>query len=183
MKLLALVLFLGLSFGSCLGHDVPELKAVLAQYDMTKFAQDEPLREKFVMELATLRWKLAQHNNEGWEDVDAELRRHPAPPNTVVFRKARVGKWLSPRHDYLYLADGTSIMDPDLGADSSHGTWLIKGNRYFEPIGDASGDGAPYTIILLDAKNFIYSQGSITFYEKRPGPGGLPLRRDDPVGN
>jgi hypothetical protein len=179
MKLTAFVLFLGLALGNCLASDVPELKAILARYDQTKFAQDEALREKFVMDLAALRWTLAVQDNEGWQDVDSELRRHPAPPNTDAFLKARLGKWLSPRHDYLYRADGTWVMDPDAGdADSTHGTWSIKGNQYFESVERLAEAGRAYTIILLDAGNFIYAQGNTTFYEKRPGTVGLPLRRD-----
>ena len=177
MKLLALVLFLGLSLGDTLASDLPELKAILARYDQSKFATDESLREKFVMDLASLRWTLAVRGDDGWQDVDAELRRHPAPPNTDAFLTARQGKWISPRHDYLYRADGTWVMDPDAGdANPTHGTWSIKGNQYFESVDVVAEKGRAYTIILLDAGNFIYAQGNTTFYEKRPGIVGLQLR-------
>jgi len=46
--------------------------------------------------------------------------------------------------------------------DSSRGTWAIKGNRF------TTEDKNEYTIILLDAHDFVYTdkEGDV-FYEKR----------------
>jgi hypothetical protein len=182
MKLLIALLLIGLSFSACQGQ-VPELKAVMARYDQTKLAHDESLREKYVMELANLRWSLTQQGKEGWEDIDEEVRHHPAPPDTADFLKARPGKWISSRHDYLFKADGTWVMNDDPNANATHGTWAIKGNLYTDTVAAKTmyiPKGA-YRIILLDANNFIYAGSDRTYYERRPGTGGWPLRRDDPA--
>src|ERR1700678_1047630 len=169
MKLLLPLLFLGLSFGACLGQ-VPELKATMARYDQAKLAHDESLREKYVMELADLRWSLTQQGKDGWQEIDEEIRHHPAPPDTADFIKARPGKWISSRHDYLFNADGTWVMDPDPNSNTTHGTWAIQGNLYTDTVSVAAKDtpkGA-YRIILLDANNFIYAGSDRTYYERRP---------------
>jgi hypothetical protein len=134
VKPLALLLFLGLSICNCLGHDAPDLKTIMARYDQARLTPDETFREKFVMELARLRWSLAQRGKEGWEDVDAELRRHPAKPDTTAFSKARVGKWISPRHDYLFRANGTWLMTDISSPDATHGTWSVDGTDYVETV-------------------------------------------------
>jgi len=61
------------------------------------------------------------------------------PPRPVSDSKALsarlVGKWESPRHDYLYRADGTWTMLP-VEPDIAHGTWRIEGNQdivFYEP--------------------------------------------------
>ena len=65
--------------------------------------------------------------------------------------------------------------------EATNGTWSIRGNQYSDK--DASGTETTYTIILLDAENFIFTApGSPDlFFEKRSLHGGFPLRRDDPV--
>ena len=183
MTLRALLLLIGLTSVSAQGTDVPELKAIEARYDQTQFAKNEVLREKYILELAALRWKLSHNGKDGWEAVDAEILKHPAPskPDAKALLKLRTGKWLSPRHDYLYRADGTWVMDPDdQDPEATHGTWTLTGNRYVTTVD--SELKTVYVIILLDAHTFIYAEPDATtvFYESRPGKGRLPLRRDDP---
>jgi hypothetical protein len=48
------------------------------------------------------------------------------------FSSLLVGKWQSPRHDYLFRADGTWTMLPaeEDGVQSTHGR--IEGNQFFD---------------------------------------------------
>jgi hypothetical protein len=71
--------------------------------------------------------------------------------------KLLVGQWASPRHLYLYRADGTWTMD-DEGLDlavATRGTWRIEGNSYFQGF---SRDSRPdkYTIIILTKEYFVF---------------------------
>jgi hypothetical protein len=162
----------------------PELRAIESRYDQTQLAGNEALREKYILELAALRWKLASHNKQGWQAVDAEIAQHPASANadSDVVSKLRVGVWHSPRHDYLFMADGTWTMDPEgTNADSTHGTWTIQGNSYSETVAITPPKSATYTIILLDADNFIYAEPGTArvYFETHTLHGGLPIRRDD----
>jgi hypothetical protein len=126
---------------------------------------DEHEREKYVLDLLSLRSKLVTGNTEDWQAVDREIVRHPAPSdsNTEAFIKVRIGHWRSPRHDYFYRANGTWIMLPSPPCTTS-GTWTIKGNQESETV---AGTTTSYTIILLDAKNSVLASGDVIFIEKR----------------
>ena len=170
--------------------DAPGLKSLEARYDQAKLATDEILREKYIMELAMLRFHLSHGESLAWQQVEAEMERHPAPANSdsKTCRKLRAGVWYSPRHDYLYKADGTWFMDPSDASfplsEHTHGTWSIHGNRYTD---EAVVQDAPstYTIILLTNDNFIFSLAAperpILFFERRSQTGGMPIMRDDPA--
>jgi hypothetical protein len=185
LKFSTLAVMFGLAALICRADDAsPELKAIEGRYSQVHFDQNEALREKYIMELAVLRWRLARQDKPGWEAVDAEIERHPAPADSdgKMLTQKRIGWWHSPRHDYLYRADGTWVMDDPNDPEATRGTWSIRGNRYLDT---ATGESKipTYTIILLDADNFIFTEpGSLSLYfEKRSLKGGLPLRRDDPV--
>ena len=78
------------------------------------------------------------------------------------------GKWMSPRHEYLFRKDGTWTMDPS-EPGIAHGRWHIEGNQFYQ-MHDADGaKDRPDTIILLDQKNFVTTDGDSVFYEKREG--------------
>jgi len=89
--------------------------------------------------------RVLQEFQDGMEALNKEIVKHPAPKdsNSKAFTKLRIGKWQSPRHNYIFLSDGTLRMAPESGATNGH--WHINGNQYFE-------DERPYTIILLDNK-------------------------------
>jgi hypothetical protein len=161
-----------------------ELTALEAKYDQTKFAYDEASRQKYVMDLCRLRFKFVMAGGNEWQEVDAEIIRHPAPrkSDSEALSKLRLGDWHSSRHDYRFEIDGTWRMreggqdDPD----ATHGNWSIKGAQYSEMF--AADDGASattYTIILADAENFIFTDGTHLFFEKRTLGKGLPIRRDE----
>ena len=124
-------------------------------------------RQTYLTELAKLRECLAE--NAGSEDcfkVDAEIRRHPAPENTESYTKLMVGKWSSPRHEYIYRPDGTWSMLPE-EEGGTRGRWHIEGNRFFNEA-DCESDGvSAYTILLVTRHNFIFTDGKTVFYEER----------------
>lgn len=137
-----------------------------------EFAQnahpDETTRAHYVQSLAALRDKLAKSGGD-WQAVDAELRKHPAPKdaNSAAYTSLRVGDWTSPRHGYVYRKNGTWSMTP-VEPDATHGMWKIEGNQYFAgALAMSKSDMTKYTIILLTAKDFIFTDGQVVFFEKK----------------
>jgi len=182
MNILLAVLFVGGAAMICRADAPPELKAIEARYDQGALAKDEGLRQKYIMELATLRMKFARANQDGWQEVDHEVAQHPAPANgdSHALSALRLGLWHSPRHDYTYKADGTWKMT-DGGSDdpdATHGTWSIEGNQYTDEAMDAAAWPEHYALILVTKENFIFADKDTIFYEKRTLGKGLPLRRD-----
>jgi hypothetical protein len=182
MKILIAVLLLGVTAMISRADAPPELKAIEARYDQGALSKDEALREKYIMELATLRMKFAAANVDGWQEVDHEIEQHPAPADadSKALSLLRLGVWHSPRHDYTYKADGTWKMT-DGGSDdpdATHGVWSIKGNRYADFVPGAGSENQTYTLILATKETFIFADKDAIFYEKRTLGKGLPLRRD-----
>ena len=52
--------------------------------------------------------KSCRRETDEWQTIDAEIKRHPAADDSdsKILSGRLVGKWASPRHDYLYRADG-----------------------------------------------------------------------------
>jgi hypothetical protein len=129
--------------------------------DYERAPQTEAARDDFITRLVRMRERLVQAKNQSWQAVDAEVIRHPAPPHSAGLSERLVGEWRSPRHDYAYRRDGTWSMLPE-EPDTTHGTWRIKGSQFFEGT-------SQYTIILLSDHDFVFTDGAVTFYEKRIG--------------
>lgn len=124
-------------------------------------------RQNYLLELSKLRENLAQ--NAASEDrfkVDAEIRRHPAPEDTKGYTTLMVGKWSSPRHEYIYRADGTWSMLPE-EEGTTRGRWRIDGNQFFSKANIETEEPKPYTILLLTKDNFIFTDGKTVFHEER----------------
>jgi hypothetical protein len=90
--------------------------------------------------------------------INSELQRHPAPKDidSKKLRQLLVGKWESPRHTYVYRANGKCGTED--GPIS--GNWRIQGNQLIQ--GDLSGP-----IILLNQDYFIYSSRGSVFFHSR----------------
>jgi hypothetical protein len=177
MKILSVCLLLAMGATFALADGIPQLIAIQQKYNAAELKKNEPLRERYIMDLAKLRFTLL---NGPWQKVDAEIEQHPAPANSdsADFSKLRLGVWHSPRHDYRYKADGTWRMIDD-EENTTHGTWSIKGNSYDEHAAADIAQPESYTIILLNAEYFIFTDGNALFIEKRTLGKGLPLRRDE----
>ena len=128
----------------------------------------EAARLDYVTRLVRMREEMARQKNDEWKAIDSEIREHPAPKDSDgnVLSRRLVGKWSSPRHDYLYRSDGSWTMLPaDEG--TTHGTWRIEGNQFFTTASIGSSDPAQYTIILITKTDFVIADQSGVFYETR----------------
>jgi hypothetical protein len=128
----------------------------------------EAARLDYVTRLVRMREEMARQKNDEWKAIDSEIREHPAPKDSDgnVLSRRLVGKWSSPRHDYLYPSDGSWTM---LRADegTTHGTWRIERNQFFTTASIGSPDPAQYTIILITKTDFVIADQSGVFYETR----------------
>jgi hypothetical protein len=130
----------------------------------------EAARVSYVIRLARLRERLVRERKDGWQAVDAEIVRHPMANNVdpLSLKKRIIGKWSSPRHNYLYRADGTWTMLPEFfedGVKATHGIWRIEGNQFIE--GQSEADATRDTIIVLTDTDFIYGDAIAPAYMKR----------------
>jgi hypothetical protein len=168
MKRICLAALFTVAFATGLvAAELKELTAAKKEYAQIAHP-DEAAREHYVQTLAALRDKLAKSKGD-WQSVDAELRKHPAPKdaNSATYTNLRVGEWTSPRHGYVYRKNGTWSMTP-VEPDATHGKWRIEGNQYFAgALAEEKADMTKYTIILLTAKDFIFTDGQVVFFEKK----------------
>jgi len=165
MKRIFLAALFSVTFATGLVAAEPkELAAAKKEYAQNAHP-DEAARVHYVQSLAALRDKLAKSGGD-WQAVDSELRKHPAP-SSAEYPNLRVGEWTSPRHGYVYRKNGTWSMTP-VEPDATHGGWKIEGNQYFAgALATAKSDMTKYTIILLTAKDFIFTDGKVVFFEKK----------------
>jgi hypothetical protein len=128
----------------------------------------EAARADYITRLVRLREEAARLKTDAWQAIDAEIKQHPAPneSDSKALSNFLVGKWESPRHDYLYRADGTWTMIP-VEPEITHGTWRIEGNQYFDTDATDPPQTTQYTIILITKWDFVFTDQEVVFYEKR----------------
>jgi hypothetical protein len=85
----------------------------------------------------------------------------PANYSTLI-----VGKWRSPRHDYIYYSDGTWRMAPPA---TTHGTWHIEGKTLYEstPIENGEKIEESYEIVSLTSEKLVFKTPGTTFEMER----------------
>jgi hypothetical protein len=138
-----------------------------AKRDYEKISHpSEADRSNYVTRLVRLREKAVAANQ--WQAVDAEIKQRPAPSNSdsKTLSGLLVGQWESPRHDYLYRADGTWTMLP-IETGVTNGNWRIEGNQYFATAATEPPLKSQYTIILITKTDFVFTDQTNVFYEKR----------------
>ena len=128
----------------------------------------EAARSDYITRLVRLREEAARRKTDAWQAIDAEIKQHPAPSdsNSKALSNLLVGKWESPRHDYLFRADGTWTMLP-MEPDTTHGTWRIEGNQYFDTAATDPPKATQYIIILITKRDFVFTDQEVVFYETR----------------
>jgi hypothetical protein len=116
-----------------------------------------------------LREKAASARTDEWQAIDAEIKRHPAPgdADSKILSSLLVGQRESPRHDYLYRADGTWTMLPEEEEGITHGVWRIESNQYFFIAAIEPAGKSPDTIILITKKDLVFSDQTGVFCETR----------------
>jgi len=144
-------------------QDRREFEAAKAEYEQS--SHDEAARATYVTKLAQIADRLVneyrqsgQRNDELMGAINSELQKHPAPKDidSKKLRQLLVGKWESPRHTYVFRANGKCGTE----GGAIDGNWRIKGNQLIQ--GDLSGP-----IILLNQDYFIYSSRGSVFFHSR----------------
>lgn len=170
--LLAAAFAAAVSTTPLLAQEQKDVEAAKAKYLREVRASGEAARLDYVHTLLAMHNKLMKIvKSPQWTDaVDARFQAineamtlHPMPANSDAAKLStlRLGKWRSPRHDYLYRKDGTWTMLPIESPETTHGKWKIKGNQSLE-------EGESYTIILLDDLDFIFAgKDGAVYYEWR----------------
>jgi hypothetical protein len=149
------------------GRYVRALQAAKRDYEkMSK--PSEAARSDYITRLVRMREKAARLKTDEWQAIDAEIKRHPAPSDSdgKTLSGLLVGEWASPRHEYLYRADGTWTMLP-VEENVTHGRWRIEGNQYFDTAATDPPETSQYTIILITKKDFVFTDQTSVFYETR----------------
>jgi tetratricopeptide (TPR) repeat protein len=125
-----------------------DLRLSVAKAEYEHSSHDEAARIRYVTKLADI-YKAELGSALAAVDVEHELRKHPMPRN-VDSRKLTqlvIGNWDSPRHTYVFRADGTYGV-----SDEQRDKWRIDGNEYIDDVSRGP-------IILLDRNYFIYAEG------------------------
>jgi hypothetical protein len=140
----------------------------------------EAARSNYITLLIRMREKAARLNTGEWQAIDAEIKQHPAPKDSdsKTFSNLLVGKWQSPRHEYLFRGDGTWTMLP-VEEDTTHGSWRIEGNQYFDTAAIKPTETSQYTIILITKKISYLRIKRMSFIRRgssRDVCSGLPAR-------
>lgn len=127
----------------------------------------EAARSDYISRLVRMREKAARARTDEWQAIDDEIKRHPAPndSDSKTFSSLLIGKWASPRHEYLFRLDGTWTMLP-ADENTTHGRWRIEGNQYFDTVATEPPETTRYTIILI-TKDFVFTDQKHVFYERR----------------
>jgi len=146
-----------------LAQEPVELQEARAEYG--KSEQTENARSSYITKLVRMRERMAASHDKAWQAVDAEIMRYPAPGDSAAFSRIMLGKWRSPRHDYVYRGDGTWSMLP-AEPDATRGTWHFEGNVCVET--NIMGTYR-YTTLLLTPTDYVCTDGKVVFYRKRPG--------------
>src|SRR5947209_17114660 len=124
-----------------------DFEAATQEYEQSSHGEAD--RVTYVTKLAQIADRLVsdyrqsgQRNDELMTAINSELQKHPAPKDidSKKLSQLLVGRWESPRHTYVFRANGK--WGNEDGPVSSN--WHIKGNQLIE-------DGSRGTIILLSS--------------------------------
>jgi hypothetical protein len=164
MKTLMCSLVVALSGTLAFAQTSPKKDFEAAKQEYEQSSRDETARVAYVTKLAQIKERLLREQNEQADNlkraINSECQKHPTPKDvdSKKLKQLIVGKWASPRHTYVYLANGKCGMEGGALGNS----WRIQGNQLIQ--GDSSGP-----IILLTHEYFIYSAGpgdSVAFHSR-----------------
>ena len=132
----------------------------------------EAERVQYITALVRLRESFTRVDYKKMEAIDSEIIKHPMPAgvDAAKLRERLVGHWTSPRHGYLYRADGTWTMLPEVidGEESTHGLWHIDGNKFFQHASVESPESdTGEIVIVLTETDFVWSTHRAPYYMRR----------------
>jgi hypothetical protein len=152
--------------------DEPQRLAKLREQFESLRHPTETDRVRYITALVRLRESFTRADYKKMKTIDSEIIKHPMRSDIepADLRKRLIGQWTSPRHSYLYRADGTWTMLPEVvdGSQSTHGVWRIEGNKFFqratvEPPESDTGE----TIVILTDTDFVWSTHVAPYYMRR----------------
>jgi hypothetical protein len=153
-----------------------EVETARLEYEQSVPSDNEAARLRYVSKLAEIYyrflknyWATGDKSANYVPLINAELKKHPAPKDSDSKKLSEllVGKWRSPRHVYIFSADGRSGTE----GNPLNDRWRIEGNKYID---SKTKPTRAYTIILLNAQYFIYTEGKAVFFHARESDGMTP---------
>jgi hypothetical protein len=134
--------------------------------------RSEADRVRYITALVRLRESFTRADSEKMKAIDAEVINYPIPEDvdSAALRERIVGDWTSPRHQYVYRADGTWTMRPEFidGEKTTHGVWHIEGNKFFQHATVQSPETEQgETIIIVTDTDFVWSTRVAPYYMRR----------------
>jgi hypothetical protein len=167
MKLLKLITISGIVIAILMAVRVfaqtsPKKDFEAAKQKYEQSSRDETARVAYVTKLAQIKDQLLRVQDDETDNlkraINSECQKHPAPKDvdSKKLRQLIVGKWASPRHHYVYLANGKWGTE----GGAIDGNWRIQGNQLIQ-------DASSGPIILLNQDYFIYASGTNTAFHSR----------------
>ena len=144
-----------------------EFEAAKQEYEQS--SRDEAARATYVIKLAQIADRLVseyrqsgQRHDELMGAINSELQKHPAPKDidSKKLRQLLVGKWESPRHTYVFRANG-KWGNEDGPVDTN---WRVQGNQI---VWGESKTASRSTIVLLNSEYLIYTEKDGVFFHSR----------------
>ncbi len=152
--------------------DAQKFEAAKQEYQQALPAGNEAARLTYVNKLAQIiernvaeRWKTG-HPNPAYlkiaEAINSELKKHPTSKDSDSKKLSQllVGKWQSPRHTYIFRANG-KWGNEDGPVDTN---WRVQGNQIVLGEGKTASRS---TIILLNSEYLIYTEGDAVYFFSR----------------
>ena len=156
---------------SAVAEEPKDLVEIRRKFESLKHPTERD-RVRYITRLVRLRETFTRAQAESMSAIDAEVIKHPMPADVdaAKLRKRLIGQWRSPRHSYLYRAEGTWTMLPEIidGEQSTHGVWRIEGNKFFKHASVESPESdTGKTIIILTDTDFVWSTHVAPYYMRR----------------
>jgi hypothetical protein len=168
-KLVGIVAILIAGGVSTQAAEKQEFEAAKQEYEQAVPPGNEKARLNYVTKLAQIAEPLVteyrgtgKRNDELMSAINSELQKHPAPKDidSKKLSQLLVGRWESPRHTYVFRANGKWGSE-DGPVDTS---WRVQGNQIVWGEGKKASRS---TIVLLNSEYLIYSEKDAILFHSR----------------
>jgi hypothetical protein len=159
------------SIAAVSANEPKELVELRQRFEALKHPSEAD-RIRYITALVRLRESFTRADADKMRAIDAEIIKHPMPfeVDSAALRKHIVGRWRSPRHSYLYRADGTWTTSDftDANEATPRGLWRIEGNKFFHRMLDEPSEAETgRTIIILTDTDFVSGTHIALYYMRR----------------